>query len=131
MLAHTACLCGNPSLLPEFEKRRREIPVNASRRQSNLSMLQQDIEDNDFLPQHDLLETNYRANVKSSIYRFPSILAYNLKVFYSVESKTSFHGRHWMSYYRKVCSRTAAYTYHHSQNNDMTFLPALSHPEDR
>ena len=26
--------------------------------------------------------------------------------------------------------RTAAYTYHDSQNKDMTFLPALSHPED-
>ena len=26
--------------------------------------------------------------------------------------------------------RTAAYTYHDSQNNDMSFLPALHNPED-
>ena len=103
MLAHTACLCGDPSLMTEFELRRRDIPVNTSRKQSNLRMLQQDIKDYDFLPQHDLLETNYRANVKSSIYRFPSILAYNPKVFYSIESKTSWEI--WKSCYRKVCCR--------------------------
>ena len=140
MLAHTACLCGEPSLLAEFEKRRREIPVNASRRQSNLSMLQQDIKDYDFLPQHGLFETNYRANERSSIYRFPSILAYNLKIFYSIESKTSWEtldvllqkGLLSKTIHRSLCLllasamyiRTAAYTYHDSQNNDMSFLPA-------
>ena len=78
MLAHTTCLCSEPSLLVEFEKRRREIPVNATRRQSNLKILQQDIRDYDFLPEEELLQTYYQTNVKSSIYRFPSILAYNL-----------------------------------------------------
>ena len=146
MLAHTACLCGEPSLLAEFEKRRREIPVNVTKKQRNLSMLQQDVKHYDFLPQHDLLVTSYRANVKSSIYRFPSILAYNLKIFYSIESKTSWETLDILSQkgllsntihrsFRLLLAsamyiRTAAYTYHDSQNNDMSFLLALRHPEE-
>ena len=146
MLAHTTCLCSEPSLLVEFEKRRREIPVNATRRQSNLKILQQDIRDYDFLPEEELLQTYYQTNVKSSIYRFPSILAYNLQIFYSRESKTSWetldvllqkgllsktiHGSLCLLLASAMYIRTAAYTYHDSQNNDMRFLPALSHPED-
>ena len=141
MLAHTASLYGDASLLGQFESRRRELPINEARKQLNLKMLQQDIKDYDFLPQMELLLASYRANVKSAIYRFPSILTYNLKIFYKIESQTSWEtldilmreGLLSSKIYGSLCFllasaiyiRTAAYVYHDSQNEDMSFLQAL------
>ena len=138
MLGHTALLYGDTALLEQFESAKHGMTANIARRNANHIMIQQDIQDYDFLPLETLQAVFHRVNLKSAIYRYPSILIFNLKLTYNISSidswetlrnlhdmgilSDSFHESLQLLLASAQYIRLAAYLYHDSQNENISFL---------
>ena len=137
MLAHTAIIYGDNSLLKRFQIAQCNIEPNTARKSAHAEMIQTDIKDYDFTL-YQLELQNQSADLKSAIYRFPSLLLYNLKIIYSISSQTSWQtleklhgtGRLSQGFFfmlrfllaSAVYIRLAAYLHYDSQNEKISFL---------
>ena len=71
--------CGK-ELLAKFTSKKKSIKPNQNRREVNLAMFQQDVEKYNFKPETHLIGNAYSVNSKREIYRYPSILLFNLSI---------------------------------------------------
>ena len=138
MLGHTVLLYGDEALLEQFESVKHSLTANVERRKATEVMIIQDVTDYDFLPLDELEKTFYKGNLKSAIYRYPSLLIYNLKLLFNIVSTDSWQTLRKL-HDRRIISdsffaslqlllasaqyiRLAAYLYHDSQNENISFL---------
>ena len=78
-------------LLAEFERGRNEHnhQKNTKRQEANLKMLVNDLEKFSFHPEYDLYSSGFDMNVKTELYRFPSILLLDLVIVMDLVGKDS------------------------------------------
>ena len=140
MLAHTSVVYGDANLHQKFISGKSILVQNKERQSAQLKMLCQDLKDYNFLPTAVLDISFYTANLKSDIYRFPSILLHDLKLIYTIDSETSWQTLEELykkrllskSWYENLefllasaqYARLATYLYHDSQCEEISFLRA-------
>ena len=78
-------------LLSEFERGRNDHnhQKNDQRKEANLKMLKNDLSKFSFHPEYDLYSSGFNMNVKTELYRFPSILLLDLVTLTDVVGKDS------------------------------------------
>lgn len=141
MLGHTAVIYGDCELLNKFEAAKLSMPANKARLDAHHAMIREDINDYDFLPLEELTVKFHKTNLKSAIYRYPSILIYNLKLIYSIKCTDSWETLKKLHRQGLISSafydsfqillaaaqyiRLSAYLWHNSQNENITFLQKM------
>ena len=75
----------NNDLLTRFVRIRSEFKPNDKRKKASMHMLQEDINSYDFAPNIRHTYISSCINLKTDIYRYPSILIYDLKIIYNLE----------------------------------------------
>ena len=145
MLAHTSVVYGDANLHQKFISGKSILVQNKERQSAQRKMLCQDLKDYNFLPTAVLDISFYTANLKSDIYRFPSILLHDLKLIYTIDSETSWQTLEELykkrllskSWYENLefllasaqYARLATYLYHDSQCEEISFLRAINHTD--
>ena len=85
MLSSTARIYGAEHLLDDFRKRIAQVEQSQKRRDVSREMLLMDAEKFSFEPQENIMK---KVNLKEKVYRFPTLLAFDLKILHCLKSST-------------------------------------------
>ena len=129
-------------LLTDFLAKKERLKTNTARDDANRRMFEADAKKYSFKPDQALIGKGYTVNSKLELYRYPSILLYNISIlskFIAGDSWNTLRGLRnngiiSQSLYRSLyfllaCAcyfRLSAYLYHDSQDDRLSVLPTSS-----
>ena len=138
MFSNTCHIYGEKRLHDNFTSRISSLFQNSSRKAATKAMISNDIEKFVFLPDQKLVEIR---NVKEDLFRFPSLMVFDLRQFHQIWAKNSWavieelrrlsiiSSEAWLSlkflYSVGVYCRLAAYQHCGSQVDDFSVLPTI------
>ncbi|XP_067950244.1 uncharacterized protein [Watersipora subatra] len=128
------------TLLLSFKSKKEVLKVNAAREAANLKMFESDAKYYDFRPDQSLINECYKVDSKRQLYRYPSILLFNISILTQFCKNNSWStlkglldtGKISCTLYDSLsfllaCAcyfRLSAYLHHDSQDERLSVLPA-------
>lgn len=129
-------------LLPELKRRIAKMSSNSQRRAMNMEMLRNDMAKFDFKPDFDLRHRGFTVDVKKELYRFPSLLLYDISIIFYQHGDTvwdtveKLHECELISdhirlsiMFQLACAcyvRLSTYLYHDSHDDRVSLAPTVS-----